>query len=380
MPSAVLREQDPATRTYLGSPSLTRLPDGAWLATHDYFGPGCPLNHEAEEHLTTVYRSTDGGRTWRDLTHVAGAYWSTLFTHAGAVYLLGTSQQYGAIVIRRSTDGGHTWTHPADAATGLLFAGGPRREPPNYHGAPVPVLLHQGRLYRAFEDYRPDVPTRGWWAPGFHACVISCAADADLLRRESWTMTNKLAFAADWVPPAWGRLDAPGWLEGNVVVAPDGGLVNIMRLHAAPLWDRAALLRLDAAGCRLTFDPGDGLLDLPGGHTKFTIRHDPRTGLYLTLSNGNDSPDPARHTNRSVLGLYASADLRTWRRCTVVRRPDPVLTPQQAFHLIGYQYVDWQFDGEDLVLLVRTAEDGAPNFHDANRIICHRLERFRDLL
>jgi hypothetical protein len=50
-----LRWQDPATKTYLGSPSLVRLPDGALLATHDYFGPGCPRNHEGEEHLTSVY-------------------------------------------------------------------------------------------------------------------------------------------------------------------------------------------------------------------------------------------------------------------------------------------------------------------------------------
>ncbi len=53
-----LRRQDPATLTYLGSPSLVRLPDGTLLATHDYFGPGCPRNHENEAHLTSVYRQT----------------------------------------------------------------------------------------------------------------------------------------------------------------------------------------------------------------------------------------------------------------------------------------------------------------------------------
>ena len=46
-----LRYQDPATKTYLGSPSIVRLANGDLLATHDYFGPGCPLNHESEEHL-----------------------------------------------------------------------------------------------------------------------------------------------------------------------------------------------------------------------------------------------------------------------------------------------------------------------------------------
>ena len=49
-------------------------------------------------------------------------YWSSLFHHRGAAYILGTSQQYGSIVIRRSDDGGFTWTHPKDAASGLALS------------------------------------------------------------------------------------------------------------------------------------------------------------------------------------------------------------------------------------------------------------------
>ncbi len=103
---SVVKYQDPATRTYLGSPSILRLDDGSLLVTHDYFGPGCPRNHEGEEHLTSVYRSDDDGRTWTNLTHIAGAFWSSLFEHRSAIYLIGTSAQYGSIVIRRSADGG----------------------------------------------------------------------------------------------------------------------------------------------------------------------------------------------------------------------------------------------------------------------------------
>ena len=116
-----LRVQHPATQTYLGSPSLLRLPDGALLATHDYFGPGCPRNHEGEEHLTSVYRSDDDGESWRNLTHIASAFWSTLFVHQGHVYLLGCSQQYGSVVIRRSDDGGYTWTRAAGCCSRAAF-------------------------------------------------------------------------------------------------------------------------------------------------------------------------------------------------------------------------------------------------------------------
>ena len=124
-----------------------------------------------EEHLTSVYRSGDDGRTWTNLTHIAGAFWSSLFKHRGAIYLIGTSAQYGSIVIRRSDDGGNTWTHPRDEHTGLIARGGPYHDPPNYHCAPMPVLLRGGRLYRAFEDLDPvrlahGVPIAGHFRAG----------------------------------------------------------------------------------------------------------------------------------------------------------------------------------------------------------------------
>ena len=88
---------DAKTQTYLGSPSIVRLADGTLLATHDYL-ERLPLNHEHEEHLTSVYHSDNDGGTWVNLTHIANAFWSSLFVHNGSVYLLGTSQQYGSIV------------------------------------------------------------------------------------------------------------------------------------------------------------------------------------------------------------------------------------------------------------------------------------------
>ena len=96
-----VKYQPERTRTFLGSPSVVRLPDGALVASHDYFGPGCPRNHEDEEALSSIYRSEDNGQSWVNVTHVMNAYWSTLFVHRGHLYLFGVSQQYGSIVIRR---------------------------------------------------------------------------------------------------------------------------------------------------------------------------------------------------------------------------------------------------------------------------------------
>lgn len=47
----------------------------------------------------------------------------------------------------------------------------------------------------------------------------------------------------------------------------------------------------------------------------------------------------------------------------------------------GFQYVDWQFDGKDIILASRTAFDdvsgGAHSFHDANFLTFHRIAGFR---
>lgn len=360
-----LRYQDPATRTYLGSPSLVRLGNGDLLASHDYFGPCSPHNHEREENLLSLYRSTDDGLTWSNVTHLPGQYWSNLFTHAGVVYVLGVSQQYGSIVIRRSEDHGNTWTRPLDGQSGLLAHGGYYHDPPNYHCAPVPVLCHEGRLYRAFEDCDPCI-----WGPGFRSLVMSAPADVDLLVADNWTMSNKLRFDADWLPPEWGPLEAPGFLEGNVVETPDGQLLNILRCNSTPIVDKAAVLRLGWDG-NLLRQSFLCFIDFPGGMTKFTIRHDPVSGLYLTLSNNNT--DAGAVNQRNVLSLHCSRDLAQWEHCLTLLEDDQGLPWAESVRYTGFQYVDWQFDGEDIIYLVRTAYGGAHNFHDANRITFHRL-------
>ena len=366
-----VKYQPELAKTYLGSPSILRLPDGAMLASHDYFGlPNCPRNHEDEESLTSIYRSEDDGATWMNITHIMNCFWSSLFSHQGSTYILGVSQQYGSIVIRRSDDGGFTWTHPADAKSGMLFSGGPFREAPNYHCAPVPVLEHSGRLYKAFED--ADPPVHG---PSFHSCVVSAPVDADLLDATNWTISNKIAFNPVWIPSDWRPPDRPCWLEGNIVVAPNGELWNILRLNASPMVNRAVIVKVEDAGRQISFDPASGFIDFPGGGTKFTIRFDHRTSKYIALVNNVTNPDWSRQ--RNILSLSVSDDLINWRIVRRLMQDGSGLMAQDSARLTGFQYVDWQFDGDDIIYLVRTAYRGAIRYHDSNRIIFRRLHNFR---
>ena len=79
---------------------------------------------------------------------------------------------------------------------------------------------------------------------------------------------------------------------------------------------------------------------------------------------------------RNTQVLICSSDLYNWQ---IV---DTVLTCERPDYY-GYQYVDWQIDGKDIVFVSRTAwrdEYGLPpRQHDANYLTFHRLKHFRCL-
>jgi hypothetical protein len=294
---------------------------------------------------------------------VNGIYWASLFVHRNAAYIMGTSRYHGDVVIIKSTDGGRTWSMPKDTQSGILLTGA------KYHCAPVPLVVHRGRIWRAMEDAMGP----GGWGGHFRAFMMSAPANADLLRAESWGCSNRLARGADWLGSQFN-----GWLEGNAVETPDGQIVNILRVDYQPKGGKAAVVHLSGDGTTATFDPSSDFVDFPGGCKKFTIRRDRKTGTYWGLSNYV----PPRHRGgnpertRNTLALVRSDNLREWSvRCIVLYHPDPTRH--------GFQYVDWLVDGDDVIAASRTAYDdglgGAHNQHDANYLTFHRLRNFREL-
>jgi hypothetical protein len=357
VPGVLINHSPARTRQYIGSPSLAVLPGGDHVVSHDYFGPGSTRDR------TLVFGSTDQGQTWAKRAEIQGQWWSTLFVHGDALYLMGTSKEYGFAVIRRSRDGGRTWTEPKDRDTGLLLGDG------KYHCAPVPVVVHKGRLWRAMED----AMGAGGWGHHFRAFMMSAPVDADLLKADSWTCSNRLGRNPEWLDGHFG-----GWLEGNAVVTPTGRVVDVLRVEAAPQGGKAAVVEISEDGTRATFDPKTGFIAFPGGTKKFTIRHDSQSNRYWSLTNyvpeRHKGPKPAKV--RNTLALVSSPDLKEWTvRCIVLHHPD--------VEKHGFQYVDWHFAGPDLLAVVRTAYDdgmgGAHNQHDANYVTFHRFKNFREL-
>lgn len=354
-PGTVIHHSPASTGLYVGSPSICIAPDGSYLASHDLFGPA------SREHglgRGRLYRSADRGGSWQHVRDFDGLFWTGLFVHRGAVHLMGTDRHHGRVVIRRSDDSGKNWTVPV-----MILDG-------QWHTAPVPVIEHGGRIWRAVEDAH----TGEKWGERYRARMMSAPAAADLLDPASWTVSD--AIARD---PAWLEGDFAAWLEGNAVAAPDGGMVNLLRVDNSRQPERAAIVRVSSDGRTASFNAAKDFIEFPGGAKKFTIRKDPEAPGYWTLA----TIVPERHRDdgrpasvRNTLALLHSADLRTWEvRCILLYHPDV------ARH--GFQYVDWQFDGEDLIAVCRTAWDdaggGARNHHDANFLTFHRWRGFRGL-
>lgn len=345
---------------YVGSPAIAVLPNGDYVASHDIFRRNL-LGTDPQNELV-IFGSKDKGRTWQRRAEIEG-FWSNLFVHRGSLYCMGVTREYGHVVIRRSTDGGFTWTEPTDKSKGLLL------DDARYHTAPVPMLVHSGRIWRAMEDVENGLV----WGKCFRAFVMSVPVDANLLDAANWTLTNCIPGNAIWLDESFG-----GWLEGNVVPTLEGKLVDILRVDVPYIPEKAAVVTITDDGLLAAFNPTTGFINFPGGSKKFTIRFDEKSGYYWALVNpvepefANLKPGDVRN----ALALSRSVDMHSWEICAILLSHSDV--SRHAF-----QYADWLFDVDDLIAVVRTAFDddamGAASGHDANYLTFHRFKNFREI-
>ena len=77
---------------------------------------------------------------------------------------------------------------------------------------------------------------------------------------------------------------------------------------------------------------------------------------------GNECP------YRNKLAVYKSDDLKRWTEIGVIQDYSD-LPP----NLVGVQYPDFIVEGDQLLVAVRTAVNGAHDFHDSNCITFHRF-------
>jgi hypothetical protein len=251
---------------------------------------------------------------------------------------------------------------------------------------------------------------------------MSAGVDADWLRPESWTFSSVLTFnqalgdyglehlpGVPFYPPnqhlderRLGRIiQQPGWFESNMVQIVDpehiwfdptgrtfhilmrsvtGGLVNLAALakavHRADGEIEVSLER-SPAGSPLLF------LSMPGGHNRFHITYDPPSKLYWLVSlQTTDSmrrvellnpkrwnlPDNERHR----LALHFSKNCVDWCFAGMIAQVDD---DGQSRH-----YGPGVVEGDDLLVLSRSASAVAENAHSADMLTFHAVRDFRKLV
>lgn len=360
VPGTVVAYLHPEDDTFIASgnatcsPSICAAPDGSLLVSHDIY------RSKGGQNLTHVYRSEDGGQTWRFASALSPCFWGGLFVHRGKVYLLATATEYGALLLYESSDCGMSWRGPVQLLEGgSSEAGGP-------HKAPMPVIEHAGRLWSGVEF--------GSWRQRMHCPgAVSADVNADLMRPESWVCTGFLPYDPAQVSDVRGY-PIGGTIEGNVLVAPDGGLVDLLRYQTAtcvPNYGKAYMTLLDAE------HPDQPprfarTVEFPGNLSKFYILRSPSDGRYYALSNRVTTETL---NQRNILTLSVSDDLIHWQvKRDILNYADNCFP--EGEDKVGFQYPSFLFDGDDILAVSRTAVNGAENFHNANFITFHRIRNY----
>ena len=339
---------------YLCSPSLVKHPDGYLLASMDLF------DYQAPQNLTLIYRSDDGGKSWYYVSELMPCFWGKMFIHKGELYMLACSTEYGDVIIGKSTDGGKTFCAPVT----LLRGSNGKKGNNGLHKNPQNIMYHNGRIYETLE-------WGTWWSEnGFcHAAmVMSCDENADLMDPENWSFTEPRKF--DRFTPDMADMPMNSTtIEGTLVVDRKGQLLDVMRFTSKN--DQALAYKVD------TEDPDAMLqfshcINFPAHLSKFMIKYDSVTDKYYSIADV--IYDKEKSSARNLLALMASDDCVNWY---VVKE---IFDYRDADHeKVGFQYVDFEFDGDDIIFLSRTAMNGAHSFHDSNYSTFHTIENFRNL-
>ena len=217
--------------------------------------------------------------------------------------------------------------------------------------------------------------------------------DADLFQASSWTVSSNandvlsmeefISMSGTTVGNAirdYGNFHIG---EGNVVVSPEGKIYAMFRVNAAPQCDYAVILEVSEDGRTLRKLEGNGsVVRFPSTQSKFSVRYDEKTQCYISITNIS----PTSNTTfwscraRNVAALVVSKDLVNWTVVDVLFVDRAMVTDAVSRFSHAYQYVDFDFSGDDLRLIVREATGETYHYHDGKYITMYTLEKYAELI
>ena len=202
------------------------------------------------------------------------------------------------------------------------------------------------------------------------------------MQASSWRLSEQLDYDPAWIDGNRFRQ----WIEGNIVVAPDQSLVNVLRVDEHTCGRSAAIVRV--------LSPGTARVRSPQGHRR-KCRAAARSSPSATIRCRSSYWSLTSVVRRRIPGPRPRGDLcRRHPLRTDPQHPGahqfggpPPLGCRTDRHpsdnpfFDGFQYIDWQFDGDDLIAVIRLAVEEPAAFrnrqHDAKFLVFKRIERFR---
>lgn len=306
--------------------------------------------------VTVIRVSRDDGATWQEIAKIHSLRWAELFGVGDAVYVVGSNLQQNYLQLNRLESDG-------TVTSKMIY---------ERHSGIMQTLIADGILY---------VPT--------DFGMLSISTDADLMEPSNWTVTNdpNELVSREWFIDLTGKNlgnAAIGegncdLMEPNAVKGQDGEIYVMYRIECQPNANYAVLFKLsdDRSTLELLAD-GQSLIDFPTTISRFTIKYDAETKLYVCVSNLYTVVGCERA--RNVVGLSVSSDLRNWKTVDTLLIEREMMNAEASCWAHAYQYPDFDFDGDDLVLVIREATGYTNNFHDGKYCTFYRVSDFREMI
>lgn len=353
-PGVVVNYIHPLDKAYLpsgicpASPCILRL-GKRLIVSHDIF------YKDMAQNLTLIFYSDDQGITWNRLSSIRGCFWGKMFVYQNSLFVLGLTHEYGDLNLYETMDGGKNWEKVCTILKGgNKFTGGP-------HRSVMPIIEHDGRIWTSLEY--------GTWDLGGHDFGV-ISASGDIRNSENWVVSGFTQYKMDWPNVPSGLSN--GCIEGNVVLCPDGRLIDFLRFsfkNDESSFKTALYTIIDSKNPRATPTYG-GVVNFYGSHTKFCIKYDEVSDRYWTISNKADSAKPGR---RNELILMSSKNVMDWQiEQTLFDYENNDW--YENHEKVGMQYIDFIFNGDEIEYVSRTAINGALNYHDSNCITFHSVK------